>query len=196
MKYQTHEIVREYYDLERMDVSTLRNGEVLRTVTNKGIIDGVAKITKETQEDKSTEKTYDNIKPPSPDYVQGFVKLDEEWTSFYDFKGKVNVADNNIDIDKLKYKYYEKSKLTVKVDAEIDINVEDLTIIYGIGEERNDFENIRDMIHFNCENNWKPYYSKHSVIPDRVKENIEERIKLEDAEREVLDREIIKKDIE
>lgn len=184
MNYKKHTVEKEGIRSKELYKSTIHNGEIIGTETNEGIIKGVAELTEESKKIEETD---------------GLIKIDDKWHRFYQPPNMC--AGLMPSYSGLRYKVRIKVKLTVEVDEEIDVDSDDLTVIDGIGEDRNSFDTIRDLIEYNC-NPLSPIYS-HSPsycithkIPDEVKENIEERIKLHEAEREVLNKEIIKKDIE
>lgn len=182
MNYKKYTIEVEYSSKKKLYKNTLLNGEVIGTETNQGIIKGVAKLTEDT-------KKYEED-------IEGLVKIDDEWYPFYQPVTCCVFIKQNPNNSRLWYKFTEKIKLTVEVDEKIDIDSDDLTVIDGIGEARQYYDTIRDILELNYNVGSPIYGSPSHKIPDPVKENIEKRIKLDEAEREVLDREIIKHDVD
>lgn len=192
MRFKEYEIINteELYDLFK--INTFCNGQVVGTKTDKGFIKGISVTTDGTNISEDMSQFQEKKE------LRGFVLLDydDNWHKFYQSENRV-VVDGDFGNDALcthlLYCYKRTAKLTVEVDEKIDIDSDDLTIFDGIGQARNDFDTIRDLLKHNCIYDRK--YS-HSSLPHKVKENIKQRIKLQDAEKEVLNREIIKKDIE
>lgn len=189
MKFKEYKIKSTSEQFAYLNINALCNGEVVGTKTDKGIIKGVAITTADTNI---------NLSGDNKD-LRGFIKFDynNEWHKFYGSNDDVIVdadfGDNALS-DRLLYYYEQESRLIVEVDEKIDIDSDNLTIIDGIGQVRNTFDTIRELLEYNCDYSTIMY--SRSEIPDHVRDNIEERIKLQDSNREVLDREIIKHDIE
>jgi len=191
IEYDEYTVVNATEEKEKLTIDMVEDPDqdCLGMVTEEGVIQG---ILTETEEQSEKTARYSSI-------ASGMIKINNKWRKF-----KVNSYSNAIKLDQdfgktveLEYIKDVTYTATFKVDQDIIIDKHDLTEFEGVGEKRNDFNNIRECLKHITANDGFRNYSKYSgtSIPVSVEAEISRHIKLVD-EVETQEEEIRYEDID